>query len=143
MPETPARPAHKGLEVGLDTPAAPERLWAILTDTRQWPDWGPSIRAVASPTRYIGPESTGSVTVTGIGLHLAYRITAFDPGRRWCWRVAGLPATGHRVDPLPGGGGRVVFELPRWALAYIPICRAACRRIERLAAAPASAEPPN
>ena len=140
MPASSAPHTRHGLEVGLDTPAPPERLWEILTDTRQWPAWGPSIRAVASPTRYIGPASTGSVTVTGVGLRLAYRITAFEPGRRWCWHVAGLPATGHRVDPLTGGGARVVFELPRWAFAYVPVCRAACRRISRLAAAPGSTE---
>ncbi len=123
------------MDVHLDTAASPEALWAILTDTQQWPIWGPSVRAVASPTRYIQRGTAGRITVTGIGLRLPFEITAFEPGRRWCWRVGRLPATGHRVDPLPGGGGRIVFEIPPWAFAYAPVCRLACRRIARLAAA--------
>ncbi|WP_187147860.1 SRPBCC family protein [Halorhodospira halophila] len=127
---TVQRPA---LEVGLDTSAAPQRLWEVLIDTHQWPVWGPSVREVVSADRYIGAGSTGWVVVIGVGVRVGFRITAFEPGRRWCWSVARLPATGHRVDPLPGGGGRVVFELPRWAFAYTPVCRAACRRIVRMA----------
>ncbi len=131
----PGADRHRGadLEVGLDTPAAPEDLWDVLTDTRQWPAWGPSVREVASAERYIRAGSTGTVVVTGLGLRLGFRITELEPGRRWCWSVARLPATGHRVDPAPGGGARVVFELPRWAFAYAPVCREACRRIARIA----------
>jgi hypothetical protein len=46
-----------------------------------------------------------------------------------------LPATGHRVDPGPAGGNgcRVVFELPAAAAPYVPVCRRALARVERLA----------
>ncbi|MFP4648850.1 MAG: SRPBCC family protein [Halorhodospira sp.] len=121
------------LEVGLDTAVPPAAVWDVLTDTHQWPVWGPSVREVTAADRYIGAGSVGSVVVTGLGVRLGFRITELEPGRRWCWSVARLPATGHRVDPLPDGGARVVFELPRWAFAYIPVCRAACRRIVRIA----------
>jgi hypothetical protein len=47
--------------------------------------------------------------------------------------VAGIPATGHRVVPDPGGCV-VTFTVPWWAPFYLPVCAVALRRIERLAA---------
>lgn len=120
---------HKPLEVGLDSTATPECVWTILTDTHQWPRWGPSVREVLATDRYIGPGSKGQVVIRGLGVRVGFRVTTFEPPYRWHWSVARLPATGHRVDPLPDGGARVVFELPRWAFAYAPVCREACRRI--------------
>jgi hypothetical protein len=58
-------------------------------------------------------------------------VTHFDPGHRWVWRVAGIPATGHRVEPV-AAGCRVVFEVPLPALGYAAVCRIALGRIARL-----------
>jgi uncharacterized protein YndB with AHSA1/START domain len=124
--------------------AAPaEVVWALLTDTGQWPDWGPSITGVEPATAGtpaaagpaaggLGPGSGGKVR-TALGAWLPYTVTTFEPGRSWSWSVAGIPATGHQVVPQ-SGGCLVTFTVPWWAPAYLPVCALALRRIERLAA---------
>ncbi|GGI08645.1 SRPBCC family protein [Egicoccus halophilus] len=117
------------LEVGRVMPGAPERAWRLLTDTRTWPDWGPTIRGVEVAEPRIGPDTTGRVR-TLAGVALPFRVTDFAEGVRWRWRVAGVPATGHRVEAHPEGC-RVVFEVPVLAAAYTVVCRVALHRIEQ------------
>lgn len=119
------------LEVARTVAAPAESAWSVLTDTDLWPLWGPSVRAVESPTREIAAGTRGRVgTVAGVWLPFEVETCA---DRRWTWRVAGVPATGHRVDPLVGDRARVVFEVPLWAAPYVFVCWVALRRIARLA----------
>lgn len=116
----------------LEVPAAD--AWALLTDTHAWPQWGPSVRAVESPQRFIGSGTRGRVQTTP-GLWLPFEITDWEEGRAWNWRVAGIPATGHRVTPVTATSCRVVFTIPRWAPFYVPVCRLASIRLSALAQA--------
>lgn len=68
---------------------------------------------------------------TAAGVRLPFTVTEFDTGHRWAWAVAGVPATGHEVIEVPDGC-RVRFEVPWWAVAYLPVCAAALARIDRL-----------
>jgi len=106
--------------------------WALLTDTHAWPLWGPSVRAVDAPTRFITAGTRGRVQTT-LGLWLPFEVTDWEEGRHWHWRVAGVPATGHRVTPTVANRCAVTFTLPRWAPFYIPVCRVALGRIRDLA----------
>jgi hypothetical protein len=101
-----------------------------LIDTEAWPEWGPSVRAVDAPARYITAGMRGRVQ-TSVGLWLPFAITGWEEGCAWSWRVAGIEATGHHVQPLSPDHSRVSFVVPRWAPAYRPICSAALRRISR------------
>jgi len=65
---------------------------------------------------------------TPIGLALPFAVTEFVPGRCWRWEVANVAATRHEVQPLPHGC-RVVFGVPWWAPAYLPVCAVALHRI--------------
>ena len=115
------------------TAAAPRAaVWDIFVDTRRWPEWGPSVREVVCSDRKIRAGSAGRVR-TALGFWIPFEITDFDPPRRWCWKVGGLPATGHRVDEEPAGGSLVVFEVPFAAFPYGIICLVAARRIARIA----------
>jgi uncharacterized protein YndB with AHSA1/START domain len=113
----------------IDAPAT--TAWRLLTDTDDWPRWGPSVRAVETSTRIIGPGVRGRVQ-TATGLWLPFEITDWEPDRYWAWRVAGVPATGHRVEPLGPKRCRVSFLIPHWAPFYRPVCRRALRRIAAL-----------
>jgi uncharacterized protein YndB with AHSA1/START domain len=114
----------------VDAPAA--AAWAALSRFEHWPAWGPSIRAVDPARGDVRPGATGHVRSWG-GPWLPFRIDEVDPGRRWTWHVAGLPATGHRVESIGPDSCRVVFEVPVWALPYAVVCRAAIPRIARVA----------
>lgn len=128
-------PDGRRLAVRARVPAAPAAAWDLLVDTTTWPEWGPSVTDVDCATRRIGAESTGRVRLPG-GLWVPFRVAAFDPGRRWTWTIARVPATGHRVESLAAPTAcRVVFEVPPLAAAYVPVCRRALGRIERLLAA--------
>lgn len=106
-----------------------DAVWRALRDTHRWPDWGPSVRAVDCPDRYVRAGSTGHVTAVG-GLRVPFEVTTCRDGR-WTWDVAGLPATGHRVtatDPAIAA-----FEVPLAAAPYAAVCRRALPRLDRAA----------
>jgi uncharacterized protein YndB with AHSA1/START domain len=113
--------------------APPEAVWRLLVDIREWPHWGPSVRRAeldgGGSELHAGARGT---VWTVAGVRLPFIVTEFDAGHRWNWAVAGVPATGHQVTETVGGC-RVRFEVPWWALAYLPVCATALARIDRLA----------
>jgi hypothetical protein len=111
----------------VDAPA--DSAWTVLRDTHLWAEWGPSVGAVDAPTRYVERGTSGRVRVAGVWV--PFEVTGCEP-YRWTWRVAGLPATGHVVDPLDERRCRVAFEIPLAAAPYAVVCRVALRRIEQL-----------
>jgi len=110
------------LAVGRDVAVAP----AVAAEAPRHPHvarLGPAIDAVESGDRYVTTGTTGRVRVGGAWL--PFRVTACN-GRRWDWRIAGIPATGHRVDSYAGESdrSRVVVEVPIVAAWYVTVCRA-------------------
>ncbi len=116
------------LKVHRDIRSSCEQLWSLITDTTQWPLWGPSVTGVKCRDRYIRAGSEGEVK-TVAGLWMTFRITAYEEKKYWSWRVSGIPATGHRVEPLGLDLCRLVFEVPLLASAYAPVCVLALKRI--------------
>lgn len=118
--------------------APPDVVWRLLTDLEAWPQWGPSVAGASIDTR---SNDTGELRLgtrgtvrTAVGVALPFEVTAFDDGRRWAWKVAGVTATDHRVEATPDGC-TVTFGVPWWAPGYLAVCAIALRRIERLALA--------
>ncbi|MEH3033997.1 MAG: SRPBCC family protein [Aeromicrobium erythreum] len=119
------------LTVRRQVPAPPERVWATLVDLDAWPAWGPSVRrAELDDATALGVGVTGTVW-TAVGVPLPFEITTFEPGRRWAWRVAGVPATTHGVVSHPHGS-TVWMGAPLWAPAYLPVLALGLRRIDHL-----------
>ncbi|WP_436928907.1 SRPBCC family protein [Halosimplex halobium] len=131
LPRIERTPDGRRLVVDRVVGADAETAWAVLTDTEQWPEWGPSVTAVRSRDRYIEPGSRGEVQVAG-GPWVPFEVdTCAD--YRWTWRVARIPATGHAVTPLGDDRSRVAFEIPLLAGGYAVVCRRALDRIASLA----------
>jgi len=118
--------------VDRDISAPPDAAWDVLVDISAWPIWGPSVRNVSlrDGATELGLGVRGDVW-TAVGVRMPFVITEFDPGHRWSWSVAGVPATGHQVSAADGGC-RVRFEVPWWATGYLPVCAVALRRIEKM-----------
>lgn len=119
--------------------APPAEVWHLLIDTHAWPLWGPTVSAVDSPQRCIAAGLRGRVR-TAVGLWLPFQIVTFEPERYWDWRVGGVKATGHRVEPAGPAQCRLTFTVPVWAAPYRRVCRAALGRIEHLLAETAAEE---
>ena len=104
------------------------QIWELLTDTTTWPQWGPSVKEVECGNRFIRQGTEGRVKTAG-GFWLPFIITGYTEGRFWSWKVAGIPATGHRVEPRGDGLCRLTFEVPLLAAPYMYICKIALNRI--------------
>lgn len=124
------------LSIGRDVAAPAETVWELLVDVDRWPQWGPSVRRAVLADGAVELACGVRDTVwTAVGVPMPFEITAFEPGRRWDWTVAGVPATGHRVQ-VTSGGCRVLFDVPWWAAPYLTVCAVALDRIDRLATTP-------
>ena len=121
------------LTVDREIAATPSAVWELLVDLDAWPKWGPTIRGARldEPHTELALHATGTVQ-TSLLVSLPFVITAFDPGRHWAWKVAGVPATRHWVDPA-GDGARVGMAAPWWAAPYLTVCAIALRRIDDMA----------
>jgi hypothetical protein len=107
------------------------RIWELLTDTTTWPQWGPSVRAVECRERFIRQGTSGRIK-TPLGIWLPFSIAGYEEGRFWSWSVAGIPATGHRVEPQEDGFCQLTFEVPVLAAPYAYVCKIALDRIAEM-----------
>jgi hypothetical protein len=115
--------------------APPSVVWNVLVDLDAWPQWGPTVSAawLDPPHTRLELGVTGSVR-TSLGIAAPFTVTEFEAGRHWAWKVAGIPATHHRVEPADGGA-RVSMAAPLWAAAYLSVCSIALRRIDAISTA--------
>jgi uncharacterized protein YndB with AHSA1/START domain len=118
------------LSVSRHIDASAEAVWTILCDTDAWPQWGPTVSGGEIDGDGLILGATGRVR-TPIGVALPFTITEFEPGRRWTWAVAGVPATSHAVEP-DDSGCRASMSAPWWAPAYLPVLVIALQRIDRM-----------
>lgn len=114
-----------------DIAAPADAVWQLLVDLQAWPRWGPTVAGATLDGAGFELGATGTVR-TAVGVALPFTISELDPGRMWGWRVAGVPATRHGVDP-GGPRCRAWMSAPLWAPAYLPVLAVALRRIEEMA----------
>lgn len=116
------------ISVGKTFTASPHILWDLITDTTQWPRWGPTVKAVSTSERYISKASERQV-LTALDLWLPFVVTDCEHECFWNWKVASVRATGHRLQIRDAGGVILWFEVPLIAFPYLTFCRMALTRI--------------
>ncbi|MEO1273482.1 MAG: SRPBCC family protein [Myxococcota bacterium] len=126
MADTAASAAHVNTSRVIDVPASV--VWDVITDTRTWTQWGPSVTAVETRSSRLGPDSRGRVKVAG-AVWVDFVVCGWEEGCYWLWKVQGVQATGHRVEPLSDGRCRLIFEVPAVAAPYLWVCRRATAAI--------------
>ncbi|HEY2206069.1 MAG TPA: SRPBCC family protein [Pseudonocardia sp.] len=89
-----------------------DRVWAVLADVTDWPRWTPTVSSVRLlGDGGFGPDGSAEVRQPRLGRNV-WRVTAFEPGRRFEWVATGpgVRTRGdHRLTPL--GDGRTRAEL--------------------------------
>jgi len=109
----------------------PQIVWDVITDTAQWPQWGPTVKSVQFPERFIRQGSKGRVLTT-FGIWLPFVVYEYENACFWRWKVANIKATGHRIQVNEAGGCYLWFDVPMIAAPYALVCHMALVRIERL-----------
>jgi hypothetical protein len=117
------------IDVGKMFLSSSHTIWDLITDTTQWPRWGPTVKAVRYTERYIRKGSAGQV-LTAVGIWLPFVINKYEHESFWSWKVASIRATGHRVQTTDTGDCCLWFEVPTMAAPYLIICQMALIRIE-------------
>jgi len=95
--------------------AAPaQRVWEVLTDVEQWPEWTETVisakRLDEGPLR---PGSRATINQPKIP-ETEYVVTQLDPGRSFTWVATGPGVTTtarHDVEVLPRGRSRVTLAV--------------------------------
>jgi uncharacterized protein YndB with AHSA1/START domain len=114
----------------IDAPA--KTVWELLANPECWPEWGPTVRRAQLHAARLDSGAKGTVT-TVMGFGLPFEITAYEDGARWAWKVAGVGATDHTVEPAGMDRCRVGFGVPWPAAPYLAVCRVALSRLETMA----------
>ena len=118
------------ISIGKRYHASPRVVWDLITDTTKWPLWGPTVKGVQLPERFIRNDSRGRV-LTVFNIWVPFAIVKFEDGCFWSWKVASLDATGHRLQPTEKGC-KLWFEVPIIAFPYVLVCQMALNRIQNL-----------
>ena len=113
--------------------AAPAAVvWELLSRPEHWPDWGPTVTDADVVGERLEAGASGTVR-TVFGIPLRFTITSYEPGVSWAWKVAGVEATDHRVEPLGPERCRVSIGVPWPAAPYLVVCQAGVRRLDTMA----------
>lgn len=87
-------------------PAAPDVVWAVMSDVARWPEWTRSIsRVELLDDRPFAVGSRARVRQPGFPA-VVWTVTELDEGRAFTWqaRSPGVVSTGrHVVRPVSGG----------------------------------------
>ncbi|GAA1969602.1 SRPBCC family protein [Kitasatospora viridis] len=100
--------------VEVEMAAAPEAVWAVLTDVQSWHRWTPSIELIRrqEPQEPFGLGSRALVKQPRMR-RAVWEVSAFEAGRSFDWRTGSPGArteAGHELRPVPGGT-RVILDL--------------------------------
>ena len=101
-------------ETTIDIDAAPDVVWATLTDVERWSEWTETVTRVERLDD--GPLRIGSrATIEQPKIPAAeYVVTELDPGRSFTWVATGPGVTTtarHDVEAAPDGGSRLTLSV--------------------------------
>lgn len=121
------------------SPAAPEEVWAVLSDVEAWPRWTPTVTSVRRTSGLDGiPDSPRTVLGVGDVLEVVqprwgparWTVTEWEPGRSFTW-VSDRPGVrSTATHRLRAGQAGTAIELGvSWSRPAAPAVRAVFGRL--------------
>ncbi|MFL6079412.1 MAG: SRPBCC family protein [Ornithinibacter sp.] len=114
------------IDVTRQSTAPADRLWAVLSDVRRWPQWLPTVDAVTPHEPDRADEVGASYTVEQPGMPRAvWTMTDIDPGRSFTWESVrpGIRTVGtHTLTPGPDGSTTIGLAI-QWSGFLAPLIR--------------------
>ena len=111
------------ITASLDIAAPPEAVWRVLIDWASYPDWNPTLRAIAGQPRK-GAKITVSVASPVGTLPIAATVTRFVANTGLTWHsklpVSGLFDRDHIIDVEPAPGGTRITQTQTFAGVLAP-----------------------
>jgi uncharacterized protein YndB with AHSA1/START domain len=96
----------RDFRIEVDIAAAPETVWAVMSDVERWHEWTVSVRRV----RVLGNGRLAMGSRVFVKqprlLPALWKVTAIEPGRRFVWETAapGMHVSAiHEVEPTASG----------------------------------------
>jgi hypothetical protein len=92
--------------------AAPDDVWAFVSDLRSTPRWRTTVEAVDAPADVsLGTKMAATTKVFGKRWRWTIEVTAYEPPRRLAYRTSGLTTidVAYAIDPVPDSGSRFTF----------------------------------
>ena len=111
------------ITASLDIAAPPEAVWRVLVDWASYPDWNPTLRAIAGQPRK-GAKITVSIASPVGTLPIAAVVTRFAVNTGLTWhsklQVSGLFDRDHIIDVEPAAGGSRITQTQTFAGVLAP-----------------------
>jgi uncharacterized protein YndB with AHSA1/START domain len=107
MTEDPRAPE---LEATIEIDAAPERVWALISDIERMSSWSPQVvrSTVDGDTVGLGTTFTNDNQHDDVAWPTNARVERFEPPREFAFKVKeNRLIWSFQLEPLPGGGTRV------------------------------------
>ncbi|MEY2476288.1 MAG: hypothetical protein QOG87_1603 [Actinomycetota bacterium] len=100
---------RKQLRTTVDIDAAPERVWAVLTDFARYPDWNPFVTSISGDLAEGSRLRVRLTPPAGRAMTFKPRVTAVEPGRTLEWlghlAIRGIFDGRHRFELMPTATG--------------------------------------
>jgi uncharacterized protein YndB with AHSA1/START domain len=110
------------IDISAHSAAPVERVWALLADTRGWPEWTPFAAATLEREGTPPPDGVGAIRRFAYGKIVTREcVVAFEPPHWLAYQLlSGLPVRDYRADvtlrSTPDGGTAI-----RWQMQFEPI----------------------
>jgi hypothetical protein len=97
--------------VGTNINASPEKIWALLTNAKQFPSWNSAVASIDGDIA-LGQQIQVKVPIAPTRV-FKLRVSEFEPGRRMVWRDGSAPMfQGVRTYTLtPQADGSTRFDM--------------------------------
>jgi uncharacterized protein YndB with AHSA1/START domain len=110
------------IDITTESSAPIERVWALLADTRRWPEWTTFDAAALEREGSPAPDGAGAIRRFTYGKIVTREcVVAFEPPHWLAYQLlSGLPVRDYRADvtlhAAPGGGTTI-----RWQARFEPL----------------------